>query len=137
MQSKKASIHDVLTSKPKLLIVVSALVLAILSMPVIIPHINHPSMIYHIILHIISLTIAIFLTIVSTVAYKKTKSTRIFFMTLGFFSLIIAEFLYLFNATENIEEIALPLVHIELPHVILLTMLTLFSIGILKVNMRL
>jgi hypothetical protein len=137
MQSKKASIQDVLTSKPKLLMVVSALVLAILSMPVIIPHISHPSMIYHIILHIVSLIIAIFLTVISMVAYKKTKSTRIFFMTLGFFSLIIAEFLYLFNATENIEEIALPLVHIELPHVILLTMLTLFSIGILKVNMRL
>ena len=85
MQSKKASIQDVLTSKPKLLIVVSVAVLAILSMPVIIPHINHPSMIYHIILHIVSLIIAIFLTVISMVAYKKTKSTRIFFMTLGFF----------------------------------------------------
>src|SRR5918992_4794316 len=132
MQSKKASIQDVLTSKPKLLIVVSAAVLAILSMPVIIPHINHPSMIYHIILHIVSLIIAIFLTAISTLAYKRSESIRIFFITLGFFSLTVVELMYLFHATEDIEEVALPLVHIELPHINLLAMLTLFRIGILK-----
>ena len=136
MQHKKASVYHVFTSKPKLLILVSILVLAILTIPVIIPHINHPSMIYHIIFHIVSLIIAIFIAVISMLAYKNTKSTRVFFMALGFFSLMLVEFLYLFAATKNIEEISLPLVDIELPHMILLTMLTLFIIGILKVNHR-
>ena len=55
-------------------------------------------------------------------------------MTFGFFSLIIVELIYLFDAIGDIGEIALPLVHIELPHVILLAMLALFGIGVIKIN---
>jgi hypothetical protein len=135
MQSIKPSIQSIVASKPKLLIAISAIVMALLSLPAILPHINHPSMIYHIILHIVSLVIAIFLTAISALAYKRSGSTRILFMTFGFLSLIIVELIYLFNATGDIvDEVALPLVHIELPHIILLVMLTLFGIGVIKVN---
>jgi hypothetical protein len=135
MQSIKPSIQSMVATKPRLLITISAIVIAFLSIPVILPHINHPSMIYHIILHIVSLVIAIFLTAISALAYKRTNSTRILFMTFGFLSLIMVELIYLFNATGDIvDEAALPLVHIELPHIILLVMLTLFGIGIIKVT---
>jgi hypothetical protein len=134
MQSKKSSIQSIVTSKPKLFIAISAIVIALVSIPVILPHINHSSMIYHIIVHIVSLIITIFLTAISTLAYKRSGSTRIFFMTLGFFSLVVIELIYLFNATENLGEIAIPLIDIEVPHLILLAMLTLFGIGVLKVN---
>ena len=132
--SGSSLLRSIIDSKPRLLIVVSAIIIIMLSIPVILPHINHPSMIYHIILHIASLIVAIFLTSISFLAYNRTGSTRIFFMTLGFLSLVIVELMYLFNATEDIRDIALPLVHIELPHIILLAMLTLFGIGILKVS---
>jgi hypothetical protein len=135
MQSIKPSVQSIVTSKPKLLIAISAIVIALLSLPAILPHINHPSMIYHIVLHIASLIIAVFLSAISALAYKRSGSTRIFFMTFGFFSLIIVELIYLFDATEDMEEnFALPLVRIELPHIILLVILTLFGVGILKVN---
>jgi hypothetical protein len=55
-------------------------------------------------------------------------------MFFGFFSLAIVELIYLFDATGDIGEVALPFVHIELPHIILLAMLTLFGMGVLKVN---
>ena len=55
-------------------------------------------------------------------------------MTLGFFALAVIEILYLFHATANIEDVIIPIVDIELSHIILLVMLTLFGIGILKVN---
>src|SRR5918992_1760277 len=132
MQYKKPFVQSIVSSEPKLLIAISTAVVVLLSIPVILPHINHPSMIYHIILHIVSLIIAIFLTAISTLAYKRSESIRIFFITLGFFSLTVVELMYLFHATEDIEEVALPLVHIELPHINLLAMLTLFRIGILK-----
>jgi len=121
-------------SKPKLLTIVTVLVIAILSIPVILPHIMHPSMIFHIFLHIISLIIALFLSIVSILSYKRSNSTRILFMTFGFFALAAIEILYLFHATANLEDVIIPIVDAELSHVILLVMLTLFGIGVLKVN---
>lgn len=134
MQSIKPSIQSLVASKAKLLIAISVIAVAVLSIPVILPHFNHPSMIYHIVLHIASLIVAVFLTVISAVAYRRSGSSRILFMFFGFLALIIVELIYLFNATEDIEEVALPLVHIELPHVILLIMLTLFGVGVIRVN---
>jgi hypothetical protein len=134
MQSGGALMQRAIDSKPKLLTIVTALVIAILSIPVILPHIMHPSMIFHIFLHIISLIIALFLSIVSILSYKRSNSTRILFMTFGFFALAVIEILYLFHATANLEDVIIPIVDAELSHVILLVMLTLFGIGVLKVN---
>ena len=55
-------------------------------------------------------------------------------MFLGFLALTIVEIIYLLNATGDIGEVALPFVHIELPHIILLIMLTLFGVGLITVN---
>jgi hypothetical protein len=55
-------------------------------------------------------------------------------MALGFLSLVIIECLYLVFATTNIEDIIIPVVRIELPHVILFVMLTLFGIGVIRVS---
>ncbi|MDQ3836019.1 MAG: hypothetical protein M3270_03690, partial [Thermoproteota archaeon] len=54
-------------SKPILLALVTAVVIGVVA-PLVIPHATHPSMIYHIILHIAGLAIAIFLSIVSFLA---------------------------------------------------------------------
>ena len=134
MQRITPSIHRIVTSKPRLLVAVSVTVVAVLSIPVILPHLNHPSMIYHIVLHLISLIVAVFLTAISAVAYRRSGITKILFMFFGFLALTIVELIYLFNATEDIEEVAIPFIDIELPHIILLAMLTLFGLGVLKVN---
>jgi FtsH-binding integral membrane protein len=134
MQSIKPSIQNMVASKAKLLIVISVIAVAVLSIPVIIPHLNHPSMIYHIVLHIVSLVVAVFLTTISAVAYRRSGSSRVLFMFFGFLALSAVELIYLFNATDDIGEIALPFVQIELPHIILLVMLTLFGVGVVKVN---
>jgi FtsH-binding integral membrane protein len=134
MQSIKPSIQNIVASKAKLLIAISVIAVAVLSIPVILPHLNHPSMIYHIVLHIVSLVVAVFLTIISAVAYRRSGSSRVLFMFFGFLALTAVELIYLFNATEDIGEIALPFVQIELPHIILLVMLTLFGVGVVKVN---
>jgi hypothetical protein len=134
MQSIKPSIQSIIANKAKLLIAISVIAVAVLSIPVILPHINHPSMIYHIVLHIVSLIVAVFLTAISAVAHRRSGSAKILFMFFGFLSLTIVELIYLFNATEDIEEFAIPFIDIEFPHIILLAMLTLFGVGVLKVN---
>jgi hypothetical protein len=134
MQSSRASLKDVLVSKPKLFGVVSFILISMLAVPVILPHIRHPSMIYHILLHVVSIILAVFLGLISFLAYSRTGGTRLILMTGGFSLLAIIEFLYLFHATANIEDIIIPIVDVELSHLILLAMLTLFGIGVLKVN---
>ena len=134
MQSVRPSIQSITASKTKLLIAISIIAIAFLLIPVIVPHIHHPSMIYHIILHIVGVIVAVFLTIISAEAYRRSHSSRVLFMFFAFLSLAIVEFIYLFNATGDVGEVALPFVQIELPHIILLIMLTLFGVGVIKVN---
>lgn len=118
-------------SKPLLVGLITAIVIGVIS-PLFVPHITHPSMIYHIILHIASIAVAIFLGVVSFLAYARSKSSRLLFMTLGFIALSIVEFLYLLESAWPGNEFLISTVDIELPHVILLVMLTMFFLGVLR-----
>jgi predicted membrane chloride channel (bestrophin family) len=120
-------------SKPIMLGLVTALVVGVVA-PLVIPHLAHPSMIYHITLHIASLTIAVFLSIVSVLAYRRSTGARLLFMTLGFMALATVEFLYLLDATAILNIFNFSTLGIELPHIILLVMLAMFGLGVLKVN---
>ena len=53
-------------------------------------------------------------------------------MTIGFMALGVAEILYLLDAMDIFPMAHLPTADIELSHVILLIMLTLFGAGVLK-----
>ena len=129
-------IDKIVSDKPRLFIVISIIVLSALAVPIIIPHINHPQHFYHVILHIASLILSLFLFIVSISSYIRNGGSRLLFMSLGFLSLVIVETLFLFYATQGIQEILIPMINVELPHVILFAMLTLFGIGVLKVNTK-
>ena len=130
--SRGEPVHESV-SKPILLGLITALVIGVVA-PLIMPHVTHPSMIYHIILHIASLTIAVFLSIVSVLAYRRSAGARLLFMTLGFMALATVEFLYLLDATGIVSVFDISTLGIELPHVILLAMLAMFGLGVLKVN---
>ncbi|MGB6594436.1 MAG: hypothetical protein WBE68_23295 [Candidatus Nitrosopolaris sp.] len=133
-QIVRTSLYNIASSKPKLLAVVTVVVLSLMVVPVILPHITDTSTIYHLLLHVISLIIAIFLGIVSILAYLRNGNWRLLFMMLGFFLLSGVETIYLFHVSSNAEDIVIPIVDIELSHVIFLVMLTLFGIGIFTVN---
>ena len=123
---------DIFNDKPKLLALIASVVTTILSIPVLMPHFTHPHMIIHIIVHLASLIISQFLALVSLIAYTRTRGIKIMFMTLGFMTLVVVEYLYLFYATENIYGVFIPIVNIELSHVILLIMVTFFGVSFLK-----
>jgi hypothetical protein len=113
---------------------ITALVVGVVA-PLVIPHVAHPSMIYHILLHMAGLTIAIFLSIVSVLAYSRNTTTRMLLMAVGFMSLALVEFFYLLQAGGIvIGQVIIPAVNIELSHIILLIMVSLFGLGVLKVN---
>src|ERR671911_3629 len=121
-------------SKPVLLGLITALVVGVVA-PLVIPHATHPSMIYHIILHMAGLTIAIFLSIVSLLAYSRNTTPRMLLMAVGFISLALVEFFYLLQAGGIvIGQFIIPAINIEFSHMILLIMVSLFGLGVLKVN---
>jgi hypothetical protein len=122
------------TSKPILLGLITALVLGVVA-PLVIPHAAHPSMIFHIILHMAGLTIAIFLSIVSFLAYSRNTTIRMLPMAVGFMTLALVEFFYLLQAGGiTVVQVIIPTINIELSHIILLAMVSLFGLGVLKVN---
>ena len=123
---------DTFYNKPRLLILIASIVISLSVIPLILPHIFHSHMIYHILLHFTSLILSQFLAVVSIMAYLKSRTSRIFFMMLGFITLVIAEYVYLLNSTENIHVMFIPQVNIEVPHLILLIMVILFGISFLK-----
>ena len=122
------------TSKPILLGLITAVVLGVVA-PLVVPHAAHPSMIFHIILHMAGLTIAIFLSIVSFLAYSRNTTTRMLLMAIGFLTLALVEFFYLLQAGGiTVVQVIIPAINIELSHIILLAMVSLFGLGVLKVN---
>lgn len=129
-------IDNIVSDKPKLFIIISVIVVSALAIPVIIPHTSHPQHIYHIVLHIGSLILSIFLFIISLFSYLRNGGSRLLFMSLGFLSLVVVETLFLFYAARGIQDILIPVVNIELPHIILFAMLTLFGLGVLRVGPR-
>ena len=99
---------DAFYNKHRLLVLIASIVISISIIPFVLPHIFHPHMIYHIILHLAALIISQFLAVVSIMAYLKSKSSRILFMTLGFMTLVIAEYVYLLNSTEDLDVMLFP-----------------------------
>jgi hypothetical protein len=132
MQTGREPAQDSL-SKPIMLALTTAVVVGI-AVPLILPHLAHPSMIYHIAIHIVSITIAVFLSIVSILAYTRNASTRLMLMAVGFIALAGVELLYLLDAAGMVAMFEIPEINVELPHLILLVMLTMFGLGVLKVN---
>ena len=131
VQSQRS--YKVLDNKLKVFALTSIIVSSLI-VPLIIPHVSHQYMIYHIIIHIISLNIAVFLGLVSIFAYLKNRNIRMFLMALGFVTLAVVEGIMLLSSTGNLDNVILPSVNIELPHIVLLVMLTLFGMGLLKAN---
>lgn len=119
-------------NKSRLLILIASIVVSLSVVPFILPHLFHQHMIYHILMHLGALVLSQFLAVVSILAYLKSRTTRILFMALGFVTLVVAEYVYLLNSTEDIHPMFVPHVNIELSHFILLIMVIFFGISFLK-----
>lgn len=87
---------------------------------------------YHIVIHMISLDIAIFLTTISLISYRKLKSNKLLLTSFSFIFLLVIEIFYLLQASHFIQIFYVPLSEIEFSHILLLCMLILFAIGVLK-----
>jgi len=133
MQKKRSTWQGTWLRKPLLLAITAAIVIVI-ALPFTLPHIIHESIIYHSIIHIASIVMASFLSIVSLLAYNRGRAARLLFMSMAFIALVGVELLDFLETVNIIRATIFPLSDIELSHIILLAMFAMFALGVLKVE---
>lgn len=107
-------------------------VVAILAIPVIIPHILHGFHLVHIFLHIAGITLAIFITILAVLAYSRLKTKRLLLSTFAFATFIAAEAVLVIDATwpglYDLGDISL----LEVGHLLTFSTLGLLALGVFR-----
>jgi len=111
--------------------VVSSIIAITCFLPLVIPHLAEPSAFFHTLLHLGGVSIALFLSLISFIAFKRVNTVKMLLMMMGFFALTGVEIIYLLDSAGTFQLLQIPSIAIELPHVLLLGMLALFGIGVL------
>ena len=107
-------------------------VVAILALPVILPHLLHGFHLAHIFLHIGGITLAVFITLLATFAYYRLRTKRLLLSAVAFANFIAAEIVLLIDATwPNIYDLGtMPL--LEVGHLLTFSTLGLLAIGVFR-----
>lgn len=118
--------------KSTLFTVVAVGVVAILALPIIIPHLLHGYHLVHIILHIGGITLAVFISILAGIAYGRLRTKRLLLSFIAFTTFIGAEIVLLFDATwpaiYDFGDIPLR----EVGHLLTFTTLGLLALGVFR-----
>jgi len=74
-------------------------VIAILALPIIIPHLLHGYHLAHIFLHVGGITLAVFISVLATIAYYRLKTKRLLLSAAAFTNFIVAQIVLLVDVT--------------------------------------
>ena len=124
--------ESIVERKSTLFSVVVAGVVAILALPIIIPHLLHGFHVAHIFLHVGGITLAVFITILAGFAYSKLKTKRLLLSAIAFSNFIAAEFVMLIDTTwPSIYDFGdMPLS--EVGHLLTFATLGLLALGVFR-----
>ncbi|NJK78315.1 MAG: hypothetical protein HC944_06500 [Nanoarchaeota archaeon] len=107
-------------------------VVAILAIPVIMPHLLHGFHLVHIFLHIAGITLAVFITVLAILAYSKLKTKRLLLSMFAFATFIAAEAVLVVDATwptlYDLGDISL----LEVGHLLTFSTLGLLALGVFR-----
>lgn len=107
-------------------------VVAILALPIIIPHLLHGYHLVHIFLHIGGITLAVFISVLAGIAYDRLRTKRLLISTLAFTNFIVAEIVLLVDATwpniYDLSELSLS----EVGHLLTFITLGLLALGVFR-----
>jgi len=91
--------ETIVEKKSTLFSIIVASIVAILAIPVIVPHLLHGFHIAHIFLHVGGITLAVFITLLATLAYLRLKTRRLLLSAIAFSNFVAAETVLLIDAT--------------------------------------
>ena len=124
--------ENILERKSTLFSVVVTGVIAILALPIIIPHLLHGYHLAHIFLHIGGITLAIFIATLALAAYFRLRTKRLLLSAIAFTTFIGAESVLLLDSTwPNIYDIGLMPLN-EVGHLLTFITLGLLALGVFR-----
>ena len=91
--------EQIVERKSTLFSLIVAGVVAILALPIIIPHLLHGFHIAHIFLHVGGITLAVFISVLACIAYSRLRTKRLLLSSIAFSNFIVAEITLLVDAT--------------------------------------
>ena len=107
-------------------------VIAILALPIIIPHMFHGYHLAHIFLHIGGIILAVFIATLALSAYFRLRTKRLLFSAVAFTTFIGAESVLLVDSTwPNIYDIGLMPLN-EVGHLLTFITLGLLALGVFR-----
>ncbi|EGG42041.1 hypothetical protein Nlim_1056 [Candidatus Nitrosarchaeum limnium SFB1] len=122
-------LESIFEKKSNLFSIITLSIIAIVSIPIIIPHILHTSHFLHISLHIGELILAVFIGILSMIAYYRMRTKRLL-LTMAAFSTFIA--VAVVNLIESVwssyfyvGELSL----IEISHILIFVTIGMLALG--------
>jgi len=124
--------HAIVEKKSTLFSVVVVGVVAILAVPVIVPHLLHGYHMIHIFLHVGGITLAVFITILATLAYTKLQTKRLLLSAIAFATFIGAEAVLLVDATWPTLYYIGDMSLLELGHLLTFSTLGLLALGVFR-----
>lgn len=122
----------ILVNKPALLGIVMTIVLAILAVPVILPHLFHGAHTAHIMLHVGSIILAAFLAVLGVMAYSRARTKRMGFTCIGLFMFVFAEATMLVDITWPFAYTLGSMSLSEMSHIMLLVAFCNMSMGVFR-----
>ena len=124
--------ESIVEKKSTLFSIVVAGVIAILAMPIIIPHLLHGYHLAHIFLHVGGITLAVFISVLAGFAYYRLRTKRLLLSAAAFTNFIAAEVVLLVDATWpsifDLAELSLS----EVGHLLTFVTLGLLALGVFR-----
>ena len=107
-------------------------VIAILALPIIIPHLLHGYHLAHIFLHIGGITLAIFISVLAGFAYYRLRTKRLLLSSIAFTNFIAAEVILLIDATWPLQYYLGEMPLSEVGHLLIFSTLGLLALGVFR-----
>ena len=124
--------ENIIEKKSTLFSIVVASMIAILAIPIIIPHMLHGYHLAHIFLHIGGITLAVFIATLAISAYFRLRTKRLLLSAIAFSTFIGAESVLLVDSTwPNIFDIELMPLN-EIGHLLTFITLGLLALGVFR-----
>ena len=107
-------------------------VVAILALPIIVPHLMHGYHLAHIFLHVGGISLAVFISVLAVIAYYRLRTKRLLLSSAAFSNFIAAEVVLLFDATwPNIYNLG-GMSFQEVGHLLTFITLGLLALGVFR-----
>jgi len=124
--------ESIVERKSTLFSIVITGVIAILALPIIIPHLLHGYHLAHIFLHVGGITLAVFISVLAGFAYYRLRTKRLLLSATAFTNFIAAEIILLVDATwpfiYDLDEMPLS----EIGHLLTFVTLGLLALGVFR-----